>query len=522
MGITFNPFTGTLDFTGSGGGGGGTIGGSIAATQVAFGSGVNTITGSSEFIYDGTTLNVGNTNTVIELYNVVPRIQALYDITGDAIQSLINTELHVTPTDDATRYLGSQMGIVLLGSHDVYRLWGQYLPTFHEADGDVTDALGMVGHYVDTALTGTGGTIANLRGVVSQLTVNTGYTVPRAAFFDSGDNYAVTGTITNLYGTYQGAALTSGGGAITNQFQFYGSALAGGGTNLYSFWADEQGVYRIRADNTFNSVYQAIPALYNPQFTKYTPGAANYERIVWQWESNVATVTTEKGGTGTLRALNLGDASVQVQVNGKNLTLSGNLTTSGAFNPTFAIPSSSTWTFPSGGGTLLLSNGSGTALVFPGLLSIASGKTLTASNTLTFTGTDSTSFTFPGTSDTVVALAATQTLTNKRITKRVVTAADATSITPNTDSADVTYQANTQGAGTLTINADTGTPTNGQSWLLKLKSTNAQTFAWNAVFVGGTVALPTVSTGGTKTDYYAFLYSTVGNVWQFTGSALGF
>lgn len=36
----------------------------------------------------------------------------------------------------------------------------------------------------------------------------------------------------------------------------------------------------------------------------------------------------------------------------------------------------------------LAPNGSGTALVFPGLLSIASGKTLTASNTLTLTATD--------------------------------------------------------------------------------------------------------------------------------------
>lgn len=34
------------------------------------------------------------------------------------------------------------------------------------------------------------------------------------------------------------------------------------------------------------------------------------------------------------------------------------MTYTGAFNPTFAIPSSSTWTFPSGGGTLLLNNGS--------------------------------------------------------------------------------------------------------------------------------------------------------------------
>ena len=126
------------------------------------------------------------------------------------------------------------------------------------------------------------------------------------------------------------------------------------------------------------------------------------------------------------------------------------------------------------------------------------------------------------TGDSAAGLAATQTLTNKRITKRVTTASDATSITPNSDSADITYQANTQTAGTLTINADGGSPTNGQSWLLKLKCTNVQTFAWNGVFVGGTTALPTATTGGGKIDNYAFLYDTVNSKWEFTGSALGF
>jgi hypothetical protein len=125
-------------------------------------------------------------------------------------------------------------------------------------------------------------------------------------------------------------------------------------------------------------------------------------------------------------------------------------------------------------------------------------------------------------SDTVVGRATTDTLTNKRITKRVTTAADATSITPNSDNADITYQANTQATGTLTINADSGTPTNYQAWELEIKSTNVQTFSWNAVFVGGTTALPTATTGGTKRDKYTFQYSTVSNKWEFTGQALGF
>ena len=59
-------------------------------------------------------------------------------------------------------------------------------------------------------------------------------------------------------------------------------------------------------------------------------------------------------------------------------------------------------------------------------LTIADGKTLTANNSLTFTGTDSTSFAFPGTSDTVVTLTATQTLTNKTLTSPTLNSATLT------------------------------------------------------------------------------------------------
>ncbi len=47
---------------------------------------------------------------------------------------------------------------------------------------------------------------------------------------------------------------------------------------------------------------------------------------------------------------------------------------------------------------------------------VASGKTLAVSNTLTLAGTDGTTMTFPGSSDTVVTLAASQSLTNKNFT----------------------------------------------------------------------------------------------------------
>lgn len=68
-------------------------------------------------------------------------------------------------------------------------------------------------------------------------------------------------------------------------------------------------------------------------------------------------------------------------------------------------------------GNVLYINGSvlghkaATTLAFPGTLSIASGKTLIASNTLTLAGTDSTTMTFPTTSATVARTDAGNTFT---------------------------------------------------------------------------------------------------------------
>ena len=64
-----------------------------------------------------------------------------------------------------------------------------------------------------------------------------------------------------------------------------------------------------------------------------------------------------------------------------------------------------------------------------GTLTIGNGKTLTSSNSLTFTGTDGTSFAFPSTSDTVVVLGVAQTLTNKTLTSPTINGGMATALT---------------------------------------------------------------------------------------------
>lgn len=108
-------------------------------------------------------------------------------------------------------------------------------------------------------------------------------------------------------------------------------------------------------------------------------------------------------------------------------------------------------------------------------------------------------------------------------TARVVTISDGTSITINADTTDVAIQNNTQVAGTLVINVPSGTPTNGQKLILRITSSNVQTFFWDPVFTGSTdLALPTTTTGSGKVDYLGFIYNSTSLKWQFVAKNFGF
>lgn len=99
--------------------------------------------------------------------------------------------------------------------------------------------------------------------------------------------------------------------------------------------------------------------------------------------------------------------------------------------------------------------------------------------------------------------------------------ADATSATPIVGY-DSCYQSNTQAAGTLTVNAPTGTPFDGDILILRFKTTNAQTYAWNATYRGSTsLALPTVSEAG-KTDFIQFYWNGVSSKWDLINFKGGF
>ena len=114
-----------------------------------------------------------------------------------------------------------------------------------------------------------------------------------------------------------------------------------------------------------------------------------------------------------------------------------------------------------------------------------------------------------------------QTLTNKRITLRVVTLTDAATVTPNADTTDIglllTLSQATQ------IANPTGAPTDGQRLSLRIKSTTARALTYGAQFRGGTdIALLASTTGGSKTDYLGFIFNAADTTWDFTATTRGY
>lgn len=100
---------------------------------------------------------------------------------------------------------------------------------------------------------------------------------------------------------------TYGDGVIPYAAGIWIEDMSAATTKPYYEWFDSRGVYRIREDNVADGSGnpQAIPALYNPRFAKYTPGAVDYERGVEQWVGNVLQMGVEAGGAGTRRSLEL-------------------------------------------------------------------------------------------------------------------------------------------------------------------------------------------------------------------------
>jgi hypothetical protein len=124
--------------------------------------------------------------------------------------------------------------------------------------------------------------------------------------------------------------------------------------------------------------------------------------------------------------------------------------------------------------------------------------------------------TLPTSSQTLVGRTTTDTLTNKRITKRVLSATSYTTDTGtslNCDNYDMFIV--TAQAGDLKFNNPAGTPTEGQTLILSVSSstTAARALTWDTLYEASTVALPTTTAATTARLTMGFIWRVTPGIW---------
>lgn len=120
----------------------------------------------------------------------------------------------------------------------------------------------------------------------------------------------------------------------------------------------------------------------------------------------------------------------------------------------------------------------------------------------------------------IPTISSTNTLTNKRVTKRVL-ALSANSATPaiNTDSYDVVHiTAQTAAITSFTTNL-TGTPVDGDTLRISVTGTGSVALTFGASFeASGTTALPPTTSGTTRLDM-GFFWNTETSKWRIQGTS---
>ena len=114
-------------------------------------------------------------------------------------------------------------------------------------------------------------------------------------------------------------------------------------------------------------------------------------------------------------------------------------------------------------------------------------------------------------SGTIIGTTDTQTLTNKRITQRVSSLSNITSVSVNSDSFDMVVDTGITGA--ITLNNPTGTPTEGQRLWYALTGTASRAISYDTAFEDSTIVRPTTTSGTNRLDI-GFVWNGATSKWR--------
>lgn len=118
----------------------------------------------------------------------------------------------------------------------------------------------------------------------------------------------------------------------------------------------------------------------------------------------------------------------------------------------------------------------------------------------------------------VPTISSTNTLTNKRITKRTGTATSSATPTINTDNVDM-YIITAQAVDITSFTTNlSGTPTEGQTLWIAITGTAARGITWGSSFEASTVALPTTTVSTNRLDV-GFVWNSATSKWRCIASA---